>query len=115
MLRSRPSPSRTWAWASFSCTAPPRSDFTSEPCSTIPASIFSSRLKRKLACRLVATSPGAALRFFLFFAIRLRVCRGRREIHAATGGLDAVDDNVDRIAQAEQAPRLLLLERRADL
>src|ERR671914_719816 len=114
MLRSRPSPSRTWAWASFSCTAPLRSDFTSEPCSTIPASSFSSRLKRKLACRLVATSPGAALRFF-FFAIGLRVCRGRGEIHAAAGGLDAVHHDVHRVAQAQPAPRVLVLERRAEL
>src|SRR5918992_2941053 len=114
MLRSRPSPSRTWAWASFGCTAPPRSDFTSEPCSTIPASIFSSRLKRKLACRLVATSPGAALRFF-FFAIGLRVCPGRREIHPAAGGLDPVDGHVHRVAQAQQLPRPILLERGAEL
>src|ERR671914_977520 len=114
MLRSRPSPSRTWAWASFSCTAPARSDFTSEPCSTIPASIFSSRLKRKPACRLVATSPGAALRFF-FFAIGLRVCRGRGEIHPATGGLDAVHHHAHWVAEAQPAPRVLVVECRAEL
>src|SRR5919108_6370709 len=112
MLRSQTSPSRTSAYASFSCTPPSRSDFTSEPWSTMPASNFSSRLKRKLACLFVAMSPGAALRL-PFLAMALRVCLDRIQIYAAARRVDALHLHLDRVAEAQAAARALGLARGA--
>src|SRR5436305_4876108 len=80
----------------------------------MPHSQVSSRWYRNDACRLVATSPGAALRFF-FFAIALRVCPSGRQIHASAGWLDAIDDDVDGIAEAQATAGFLGHQRRPGL
>ncbi len=80
----------------------------------MPASSFSSRLKRKLAWRLVATSPAAALRF-LFLAIGYEYDPAGARSTRPRARLDALHQHLDGVAQAQLAPRALGHQRGAQL
>src|SRR5436190_7805426 len=95
--RSQTSPSLTTAYASLICALPSRSDFTSLPRSSMPASILSSTWNLCRARRLVATSPlTGSLGPFDFFAIGCLL--GRQEIDPTAGRVNAVDGDGGRIA-----------------
>src|SRR5690242_12698593 len=110
--RNQTSPSLTTAYASLICALPSRSDLTSLPRSSIPASIFSSTWNLWRARRLVATSPLAGtLGPFDFRAMPLnglplsghsRIL-GRKQIDASARGVHSVHAYRHRIANPDGA------------
>src|SRR4051812_1459514 len=117
-LCSQTSPSRMIAKPSLSWAPDSRRALTSVPCSTRPAS---SRSRNSYLCdavRLLATSPGATLRF-LPLAMRPSSLGGRRrrdvELDAPARGVDLAHQHPHGVADADRAARVLAGEDRADL
>src|SRR3954469_21272901 len=115
-LCSQTSPSRMIAKPSLSWAPDSRSALTSVPCSTSPASNLSRNSYLCDAVRLLATSPGATLRF-LPLAMRRPSLRAvsacQVELDPPTRGLDAADQDADGIADPDRRARLLADEDRA--
>src|SRR4051795_12919039 len=103
-LCSHTSPSRMIAKPSLSWAPDSRSALTSVPCSTRPASSLSRNSYLCDASRLLATSPGATLRF-LPFAMRRSSLGGCSALHVeldpSARRIDAANDDRQRVADAD--------------
>src|SRR3954464_642213 len=125
-LCSQTSPSRMIAKPSLSWAPDSRRALTSVPCSTRPASSLSRNSYLCDASRLLATSPGATLRF-LPLATDLTLGSGMRcprepapgrasrdvELDAPARRIDLAHQHAHRVADAERRARLLADEDRA--
>src|SRR5919206_3236016 len=101
-LYSHSSPSWMRAKPSLSWADPARSDLTSVPVSTRPHSSLSRNSNRCDACRFVAISPGAALRFLPLATALSLVGGGQGEVDAPARRLDLADDDPQRVADADR-------------
>src|SRR5919204_6923040 len=100
---SHASPSRTWAYACCSDAPPSRSDFTSVPVSTIPASY---RSRRWYSCR--------ALRFSVIGLTATFPRLDRSDFHLAARALDSLDAHGDRVSEPERPAAAAARERGAE-
>src|SRR6476619_1671699 len=108
-LRSPTSHWGTGGGASLIWALPLRSDLTSDPRSTMPASTFSIHSNLCRARRLVATSPEAGARFFPFLAIH------RLQLDSTACCFNPTHPDGYRIAEPQLATGLLADQRRLAL